>query len=99
MNYFEWQVITYREYLIKLEAWRVRNEFEMMQTRDICFYSIAPHRDKRSCINKPSDLWPITRREFEGRAPKIVVDVNTPNERKRRKAMKEYFNSINVDFV
>lgn len=65
LSYFALIITTYREYLIKFEAWQKRCEFERIQTRDMCFYTIIPHRGKNSQIHRSSDLYPITREEFE----------------------------------
>lgn len=62
-KYFEIPTTTYIEYRRLLDGWLEEREFKQWQTRDLCFYTIAPHRPKNSQINKPSDLWPITQEE------------------------------------
>lgn len=73
LGYYPLALTTYVEYSLMFEAWQKRCEFERIQTRDICFYAIAPHRPKNSQIHKPMDLYPITREEIkqymEDRAP------------------------------
>lgn len=86
LGYFALTITTYREYLIKFEAWQKRREFERMQTRDVCFYIIAPHRGKNSQIHNPSDLYPVTHEEFKHYHQKHAPAKRTRREIKLQQA-------------